>query len=102
MAVPSVSEFKARPGLSGIPFLGPWANRLDEPAFYANGTRHAFDLELGNIRGGPIPIHGFVTTTDRWQVIQIESDASGAWVTSRLDFYRYPEWIRQWPFAHSI
>ncbi len=98
----SVSEFKARPGLSGIPFLAPWANRLDEPAFYANGTRHPFDMELGNIRGNPIPIHGFVTTTDRWQVIQIESDASGAWVTSRLDFYRYPEWMRQWPFAHTI
>ena len=24
----------------GIPFMGPWANRLDEPAFYANGRRH--------------------------------------------------------------
>ena len=28
----SVDEFKARPALSGIPFLGPWANRLDEQA----------------------------------------------------------------------
>src|SRR5580765_7774738 len=25
----SVEEFKAKPALSGIPFLGPWANRLD-------------------------------------------------------------------------
>ena len=24
---PSLEEFKARPALSGIPFLGPWANR---------------------------------------------------------------------------
>src|SRR2546422_663786 len=38
----SVDEFKTRPTLSGIPFLGPWANRLDEQAFYANGTRYAF------------------------------------------------------------
>src|SRR5688572_11725689 len=33
----SLAEFKARPGATGIPFMGPWANRLDEPAFYANG-----------------------------------------------------------------
>jgi aldose 1-epimerase len=27
----SLDEFRARPALSGIPFLAPWANRLDEP-----------------------------------------------------------------------
>jgi len=32
----SVEEFKARPALSGIPFVGPWTNRFDEQAFYAN------------------------------------------------------------------
>jgi len=29
----SIEDFKSRPRLSGIPFLGPWANRLDEQAF---------------------------------------------------------------------
>ena len=48
--------------------MGPWANRLDEQAFYANGKRYAFDMSLGNVRGD-IPIHGFLTTTDQWQVI---------------------------------
>src|SRR4051812_39059379 len=38
----SVAEFKARPAQGGIPFLAPWANRLDEPAFYANGRKYAF------------------------------------------------------------
>ena len=33
----SIEEFKAKPGSVGIPFLAPWANRLDEQAFYANG-----------------------------------------------------------------
>src|SRR5947207_16000121 len=42
----SLDEFKRRPGLSGIPFLAPWANRLDEQAFYANGRKYAFDMEL--------------------------------------------------------
>ena len=97
----SVAEFKARPALSGIPFLGPWANRLDEQAFYANGKKYAFDMELGNVRGA-IPIHGFLTTNNHWQIMETKADAGSAWVTSRLDVFREPAWIRQWPFAHTI
>jgi aldose 1-epimerase len=97
----SVGEFAARPGLSGIPFLGPWANRLDEQAFYANGTRYAFDMALGNVRGA-IPIHGFLTTNPHWQLVEAKADATSAWVTSRLDFYKQPAWMKQFPFAHTI
>jgi aldose 1-epimerase len=97
----SAEDFKARPAMSGIPFLGPWADRLDEPAFFANGRRYAFDLQLGNVRG-EMPIHGFVTTTDQWKVVEARADADAAWVTSRLEFYRQPTWMKQWPFAHTI
>ncbi len=97
----SIDEFKARPAMSGIPFLGPWADRLDEQAFFANGSRFAFDMQLGNVRGD-MPIHGFVTTTDRWTIVDTHADAEGASVTSRLEFYRQPAWMKQWPFAHAI
>jgi aldose 1-epimerase len=97
----SLDAFKARPSMSGIPFLAPWANRLDEQAFYANGRRYAFDMELGNVRGA-IPIHGFLTTNTRWRVVEVTSDSESAWVTSRLDFFKEPTWIKQWPFAHTI
>ncbi len=97
----SIEEFKQKPAMSGIPFVGPWANRLDEQAFYANGKRYALDMELGNVRG-PIPIHGFVTTTDHWQVVDVKADGTAAWVTSRLEFFRQPAWMKQWPFAHTI
>src|SRR5262249_12369828 len=97
----SIEEFKARPAMSGIPFLGPWADRLDEQAFFANGRRYAFDLLLGNVRG-EMPIHGFVTTTDQWRVVEADADSDAAWVTSRLEFYRQPLWMTQWPFAHTI
>src|SRR6266542_3526061 len=69
----SIEEFKERPALSGIPFLGPWANRLDEQAFYANGKKYAFDMDLGNVRGA-IPIHGFLASTDQWQVMEMKQD----------------------------
>ena len=84
----------------GIPFLGPWANRLDEPAFYAAGRRYAFDMDLGNVRGG-IPIHGFLFDAE-WQVGEVRADADAAWVTSRLEFFRRPLWMKQFPFAHTI
>jgi aldose 1-epimerase len=97
----SVAEFKSRPALSGIPFVGPWANRLDEQAFYANGKRYPFDMALGNVRGAT-PIHGFLTTTDRWEVVDVKADERGASVTSRLDVFRQPAWMKQWPFAHVV
>ena len=97
----SVEEFKARPGLMGIPFLGPWANRLDEAGFYANGKKYNFNMELGNIRGAH-PIHGFLSYTNQWQVVEAKSDANAAWVTSRLEFFRQPAWMAQFPFAHTI
>lgn len=99
----SIEDFRARDrrGMVGIPFLAPWANRLDEYAFYANGRRYAFDMSIGNIRG-ELPIHGFLTTTDRWSVVETMADEHAAWVTSRLEFYREPAWMKQFPFAHTL
>jgi aldose 1-epimerase len=97
----SLDEARAKPTLAGIPFLGPFANRLDELAFYANGRKYAFDMDLGNIRGNPIPIHGFLTYAE-WRVVSVKADAAAAWVTSRLEVYRNPLWMKQFPFAHTI
>src|SRR5471030_70649 len=97
----TVQEYQAGRGLAGIPFLAPWANRLDEPAFYANGKRYVFNLELGNVRG-PHPIHGFVSSTDQWRIVEMKSDVTSSWVTSRLELFRQPAWMAQFPFAHTI
>ena len=74
----SIEEFKARPSLAGIPFLGPWANRLDEQAFYANGKKYPFNMTPGNVRGDH-PIHGFLSFTDQWKVIEVKADRKAAW-----------------------
>ena len=96
-----IAEFRARPGLSGIPFLGPWANRLDAQAFYANGKKYPFNMELGNVKGDH-PIHGFLSFNDKWKVIEAKADQKAAWVTSRLEVYREPSWMAQFPFAHTL
>jgi aldose 1-epimerase len=85
----------------GIPFMGPWANRLDEQAFYANGKRFAFDMTFGNVRGER-PIHGFLSWSPHWTVVESSSNATSAWITSRLEFYRHPDYMAQFPFAHTI
>ncbi len=97
----SLEDFMARPGYNGMPLLAPFANRLDQTAFYANGTKYNFDLELGNVRG-PIVSTGFVNGTQEWELVEFKADDTGAWVTSRLDFYKLPRFMQQWPFAHTM
>jgi aldose 1-epimerase len=88
-------------GMAGVPFLGPWANRLDEMAFYANGKKYLLNPDLGNVRQSANPIHGFLTNVP-WQVVEAKADGKSAWVVSRLEFYKQPQWMAQWPFAHTL
>jgi len=97
----TVNDFRERPGLNGIPLLAPFANRLDEQAFYANGKKYNFDMELGNVRG-TIPIHGYLSNAKDWKLVEAKADGRSAWVTSKLDFYRNPQWMKQFPFAHTL
>ena len=100
----SLAEFRAKPVFSGIPFLAPWANRLDGDAFRANGERYLLNPELNNIHrdGNGLPIHGLLRYTDLWKIIALEATEAGASVTSRLEFWRYPDFMAQFPFAHEI
>ena len=97
----TVDDFRARPGFNGIPLLAPFANRLDEQAFYANGRKYTFDMERSNVRGA-IPIHGYLSGARDWNLLEAKSDVKGAWVTTSLDFYRNPQWMQQFPFAHTL
>ena len=97
----SAADYTGGAGSIGIPFLAPWADRLDEQAFYANGKRWAFDMNLGNVRGTN-PIHGFLSSVPDWTVVETRADGQSAWVTSRLEFFKHPSWMKQFPFAHTI
>jgi aldose 1-epimerase len=101
---PTLAEMKAKPQFGGIPFLAPWANRLSEDAFFANGKKFRLNPDLGNLRRdqNQNPIHGLLTVSPDWQVIAVEADDSSARVTSRLEFWKHPELMAQFPFAHTI
>lgn len=100
----SLSEFKSKPTLCGVPLLAPWANRLDEDGFWANNKHYKFNRDLKNIRPDQNnhPIHGLVTFASQWEVVDTKADDSGAEITSRLEFWRYPDYMAQFPFAHTL
>jgi aldose 1-epimerase len=97
---PDLEAWKAKPGLGGVPLLSPWANRIDGEAYSANGKRYLLNPWLGNLRydSNHLPIHGLLAFTDRWKTIS--QDASST--TSRLESWRYPDWMAQFPFAHAL
>jgi aldose 1-epimerase len=100
----NLDEFQKRPSLSGVPFLAPWANRLDSDGFWANNKRYTFDLELGNIRrdGNKKPIHGLLSSSRAWALTSADANDRSAWATSRLEFWKYPDLMAQFPFAHTL
>lgn len=100
----TLEELHAKPALLGVPFLAPWANRLDQDGFYANGKKYQLNPGLNNLRFDQFhqPIHGLVAFTSLWEVSRVHADGKGAEVTSRLEFWKHPEWMAQFPFAHTI
>ena len=98
-----VGQLKQRPGLSGIPFLAPWANRMADGAFWANGKKYTFNSGLGTARVAQngIAMHGMLSTSPLWEVTEVRADAGAAWVTSRFEFWKYPDLMANWPFAHE-
>lgn len=101
MGIQSVDAMRANPGLNGIPLLAPFANRLDGPYFYANGRKYNFDMENGTVRG-PVPIHGYLSGAASWDVVEVKADATGAWITEKLDFYKNPLFMQNFPFAQVL
>ena len=101
---PNLAEFKQKPTFSGNPLLAPWANRLDHEGFYANGKHYTLNPSLNNYRhdGAKQPIHGLLSYASEWKVTNVAADDKGAEVTSRLEFWRYPDYMAQFPFAHTL
>lgn len=93
---------KENPHTNGIPFLAPWANRMPD-GFWANGTYYRFNLSSLQIHKDQngIPIHGLLTASPLWQVVECAADEDSAYVTSRLDFQKYPHLMENWPLAHQ-
>ena len=101
MPFATVDDFRARPGLNGIPLLAPFANRLDEQAFYANGKKYNFDMELGNVRGA-IPIHGYLSRGQGWKMVEAKADGNGRVGHEQARLLSQSAVDEAVPFAHTL
>ncbi|MBS1855734.1 MAG: aldose 1-epimerase [Acidobacteria bacterium] len=100
----SVGEFARQPRLCAVPFLGPWANRIDGDSYWANGKRYLLNPDLGNLRrdGNRKPIHGLLNFSPDWKLVEAKADENSAWSVSRLEYWRHPDLMAQFPFPHTL
>lgn len=98
------AQLKKNRTFSAVPFLAPWANRIDGDAYWANGRQYLLNPALGNLRRDKnrLPIHGLLNFSPLWTVETLEANDTSAFVTSRLEFWRHPDLMAQFPFAHTI
>ncbi|HXB75212.1 MAG TPA: aldose 1-epimerase [Candidatus Acidoferrales bacterium] len=92
------------PRFCGVPFLAPWANRLDSDSYWVNGRQHTLNSAIGNFQRDPNgkPIHGLLNYSREWQLVSADADDHSAYATSRLEFGAHPGLMAQFPFAHTI
>lgn len=104
MSPPNLAEWAKKPSQAGIPFLAPWANRLDPDSFWANGREYKLNPAAANLRrdGNGLAIHGLLLFASDWKPISVHAGPDAAEYTARLEFWRHPEWMAQFPFAHTI
>lgn len=100
----SLGDMIAKKTMCGNPLLSPWANRVEGLSYKVNGKQYALNPALGNLRldGNQNPIHGLLTFTDRWRVVEVASNHEEAMVRMSLDCSKQPDWLAQFPFPHRI
>ncbi len=100
----TLKELQEKPVQVGNPLLSPWANRIDGDTYWANGKQYLLNPELKNFRydNNHKPIHGLVVYAKEWKVTAVRGDSRSASVTSRLEVWRRPDWMAQFPFAYNI
>lgn len=99
----SPAELRQKPVMGGIPFLAPWANRLSGNQYWVNGREYQIDSAINNIRRDAFghPIHGLVLFAP-WTTTELTANESEARVISRLDLSDRSDWLKQFPFPHTL
>ena len=97
----SAAEFKSKGELQRHSLPGP----VGQPA-RRNGASTRTGKSICSTRDWAMSVvqsamHGFLVTAP-WEVVDVKADQESAWVTSRMEVYRQPDWMAQFPFAHTI
>ncbi|OBE95098.1 aldose 1-epimerase [Mycobacterium sp. 852002-10029_SCH5224772] len=84
----------------GIPILYPWANRLGENTYAAQGATVTLTPGENGVRADPngLPIHGVLAAYPGWRVTP-ETDNE---LTAQLDFGADPQLLASFPYPHVL
>ncbi len=87
----------------GVPFLHPWANRLDHFGYSAGG--HDVKLDPASplllLDDNGLPIHGLLIASPLWSVLEAAADGEGARLVAGLDF-EDRDLLAAFPFPHRV
>ena len=89
----------AKGSTAGIPFLHPWANRLEEPHYLAAGREVILDPSspLLHLDAHGLPMHGVPWPLLSWEVTEAKQD----FLTARLEWSR-SDLLAVFPFRHRV
>jgi galactose mutarotase-like enzyme len=98
LALPGGLDGYRAGGVTGLPLLAPWANRLGARRYEVDGV--VVDLEGLDLHtdGRGIPIHGTMTAQRGWQVVEQDERS----FSSRFDFGARPDLLASFPFPHEL
>jgi galactose mutarotase-like enzyme len=84
----------------GIPILYPWANRLGENAYAAQGVTVTLTPGENGVRADPngLPLHGVLAAYPGWRV----TDETANELTARVDFGADPRLLASFPYPHVL
>jgi aldose 1-epimerase len=98
-----VEAYAAQRKFMGIPFLHPWANRLDAFGYRAGGHDVRLDpaSPLLKLDDNGLPIHGLLNASRDWSLDELSADGEGARLAATLEFDR-PALLAAFPFPHRV
>lgn len=88
--------------LAGIPFMHPWANRLDRDKIF--NRSFTMNDKLNDVLyrdGNNLPLHGLILKSDKWQIIDMSATDLKASCTAKLAFNE-THLLDLFPFKHNI
>ncbi|MBV8789471.1 MAG: aldose 1-epimerase [Mycobacterium sp.] len=84
----------------GIPILYPWANRLGDNTYTAQGVTVTLTPGRNRVRADPngLPIHGVLAAYPGWKVTTETANE----LTAEVDFGADPQLLESFPYPHVL
>lgn len=90
--------------LAGIPFMHPWANRLEGDYILIDQKKHDFSKSIDTTMsrdGNNLPLHGLLLKSDKWKTKEIINQKDAISHIALIEFEDEEE-LAIFPFKHTL